>query len=384
MLFETPELHRQEEQVLNQIRELWSQLAWQLKSNPYRWNGFLRRSSFARAIRGSNSIEGIEVSQQDALAAADHTEPFDSEGETWDAIVGYRDAMTYVLRLAEDPHFRFDASLIRSLHFMMLRYDLPKHPGAWRPGAIFFRDERRGEVVYEGPDSEQIPDLIDELVAWLGDGLRNESDPTSSMLRAAMAHLNLVLIHPFSDGNGRMARCLQTLVLARAGVLDPTFCSIEEYLGRNTDTYYAVLAEVAGGSFQPARDARPWIRLNLTAHFRQATTTLQRQREIALIWEEVEAEAMRSGLPERACASLVEAAFGYRVRNPSYREHTDVSALVASRDLKLLVEAGLLETVGERRGRYYVASERLRDLRTRHARRSHIADPFDDAAREGT
>lgn len=104
------------------------------------------------------------------------------------------------------------------------------------------------------------------------------------MLRAAMAHLNLVLIHPFSDGNGRMARCLQTLVLARAGVLDPTFCSIEEYLGRNTDAYYAVLAEVAGGSFQPARDARPWIRFNLTAHFRQATTTLQRQREIALIW----------------------------------------------------------------------------------------------------
>ena len=376
MLFQTPRLRRQEEEVLEQIRELWRQLAWQLKSNPYRWGGFLRRSSLARAIRGSNSIEGIDVSEQDALAAADHTEPFDSEGESWEAIVGYRDAMTYVLRLADDPHYRFDASLLRSLHFMMLRYDLEKHPGAWRPGAIYVRDDRTGEVAYEGPNAEAVPGLIDELVAWLND----ESDTTSPMVRAAMSHFNLVMIHPFSDGNGRMARCLQTLVLARAGVLDPTFCSIEEYLGRNTEAYYEVLGRVAGGSFQPKRDVRPWIRFNLTAHFRQATTTLQRQREMSLVWQEVEADAKKRGFPERACASLVEAAFGYRVRNPGYREHADVSSLVASRDLKTLVEAGMLEAVGERRGRYYVASPALRAIRAPHARSKRVPDPFGEGS----
>jgi len=41
-----------------------------------------------------------------------------------------------------------------------------------------------------------------------------------------MAHLNLVMIHPFSDGNGRMARCLQTLVLGREGILEPEFSSL--------------------------------------------------------------------------------------------------------------------------------------------------------------
>ena len=45
---------------------------------------------------------------------------------------------------------------------------------------------------------------------------------------------NLVMIHPFRDGNGRMARCLRTLVLARAGILAPVFSSVEEYLRRNT------------------------------------------------------------------------------------------------------------------------------------------------------
>lgn len=68
-----------------------------------------------------------------------------------------------------------------------------------------------------------------------------------------MAHLNLVMIHPFSDGNGRMARCLQTLVLAREGILEPEFSSIEEYLGRNTQDYYSVLAETSEGSWHPKK-----------------------------------------------------------------------------------------------------------------------------------
>ena len=280
--------------------------------------------------------------------------------------------MTYVLRLAGDPHFRWDATLLRSLHFMMVRHAPQHHPGGWRPGAIYVRDDRVGEIVYRGPDAEAVPGLIDELITWLA----HENEAASPLKRAAMAHLNRVLIHPFSDGNGRMARCLQTLVLARAGMLDPTFCSIEEYFGRNTDSYCAVLAAVSGGSFQPTRDTRPWVRFNLTAHFRQATTVLRRQSEMALVWEEVEVEIRRHGLHERACPALVEAAFGYSIRNAGYRAHAEVSALVASRDLKSLVEADLLEAVGDRRGRYYVASAFLKALRERHRPPTPAPDPF--------
>ncbi len=48
-----------------------------------------------------------------------------------------------------------------------------------------------------------------------------DSDAHPAMIRAAMAHLNLVMVHPFKDGNGRMARALQTLVLARERILAP-------------------------------------------------------------------------------------------------------------------------------------------------------------------
>ena len=100
-----------------------------------------------------------------------------------------------------------------------------------------------------------------------------------------MAHLNLALVHPFSDGNGRMARCIQSYVLAGEGLLSSEFLSIEEYLGRNTNAYYDVLTEVAQGAWSPGRDARPWLRFCLTAHYRQAQTLLRRIEETEALWD---------------------------------------------------------------------------------------------------
>lgn len=59
--------------------------------------------------------------------------------------------MSYVLQLADDPHFALDESLLRSLHYMLLQHDLGKSPGRYRRGPIFVRDDERDETVYEGP-----------------------------------------------------------------------------------------------------------------------------------------------------------------------------------------------------------------------------------------
>lgn len=341
-------------------------------SHARRWVGLLRRNAFARAIRGSNSIEGFNVTIEDALAAAGGDEPYDAAPETWSAIQGYRNAMTYVLQLAEDPHFAYEEALVRSLHFMMIQHDLGKHPGRWRPGPIFVRDDGRGEIVYEGPDAELVPGLMLELT----NSLRAEDPSIPVMVRAAMAHLNLVMIHPFSDGNGRMARCLQTLMLARERILHPQFCSVEEYLGKNTNDYYAVLALVGGGKWNPGNNARPWIRFCLTAHFRQASTLLRRQRLMGRLWDELEQEVGKRGLPERTIGALADAAIGLRVRNSTYRSFADVSENVASRDLKALVDAGLLEPHGERRGRWYQRSPPLAKLAEKFREEGAIPDPF--------
>jgi Fic family protein len=370
MLSRTPDLTEAEQRVHKAIEDLREKLIWSISSR--RWSGLLRRVAFAKAIRGSNSIEGYNVTVDDALAAVDGEPPLDAESETWEAVVGYRKAMTYALTLSDDKHFEHSTALLKGLHYTMTSYDLAKHPGRWRPGPIFVMNETTSERVYDGPDVELVPSLMDELV-------HEQNEPSSApvMVRAAMAHLNLVMIHPFSDGNGRMARCLQSLVLARKGILAPEFCSIEEYLGRNTDDYYNVLASVGAGSWHPERDAMPWIRFSLVAHYVQAVTLLRRSREFQRMWDALEELIARHSLPERTIFALSDATQGFRVSNGRYRDVAEISQNLASRDLAHLSALGLLQAHGERRGRFYTASTATIEIRkqTREPR-TKIPDPF--------
>lgn len=375
MLFVTPDIGGPELAVIAQIDDLREKMRLWLHE-PRRWAGSLRRVQFARAVQGSNSIEGFDAPLDDALAIEMGEDPLDAPHETALAIRGYRDAMTYVLQMADEPRFHYGEQLLRSLHFMMTGYSLRNRPGLWRPGTVYVRNDDTGAIVYEGAAVEDVPDLMHEFVAQL-----NADNDTPVMVRAAMAHLNLVLVHPFRDGNGRMARCLQTLILAREGILSPVFGSIEEYLGRNTQAYYDILARVGGGSWQPERDPRPWVRFCLTAHLRQGRTTLRRIKESERLWIDLERLAGHFALPERTIIALYDAAAGFRVRNAVYRASFDeseeeITEQVASRDLRRLTEVGLLVPHGEKRGRVYTASRQLRDIQ--HAIVA-ARDPRDDS-----
>jgi Fic family protein len=190
------------------------------------------------------------------------------------------------------------------------------------------------------------------------------------------------MVHPFSDGNGRMARALQSFVLAREGILDPTFSSIEEYLGRNTQAYYDVLAQVGQGAWHPENDPLPFVTFCLTAHYRQAETLLRRHEEMERLWALLEQEATRKGLPERAMLALSDAALGFRVRNATYRTAAEISDPLASRDLRAMVDAGLLVPHGERRGRHYVAGTWLVQARAATRAKKVTTDPFTDVVVE--
>ncbi len=372
MIFAYPKLEPIDDEVLGMINQQRDLLRFHVSQNPNRWTGFLRRNTFARAMQGSNSIEGINADLSEAIAIINDEKPETLEEETQRALEGWRTAMTYILQIHDDPYTVTNGQLIRSLHFMLLSYDLTKLPGQWRPGAVVVVRESTGEQVYEGPDPALVPGLMDELVTQINQphGL----DPT---VLGAMAHLNLTMIHPFRDGNGRMARALQTLVLAKGGFSSPVFSSIEEWLGRNTEAYYAKLAEVGQGGWHPENGALPWVRFCLTAHYQQAATLIRRNTEVGRIWLEVEKIRAGLGLPERCEGPLMDAAFGYKVRNQRYREEQDISDVVASRDLKRLCEAGLLEPIGEKRGRYYLAAKPLREVVLKRRVKTRSADPYE-------
>ena len=204
--------------------------------------------------------------------------------------------------------------------------------------------------------------------------LNNPDDTSPALVRAAMAHLNLLMIHPFKDGNGRMSRALQTLVLGRDGTLDPRFSSIEEYLGHNTPAYYRVLAEVGGSSWNPERDTRPWIRFVLRAYHHQAHVMAWRVEEADRLWEGIGRLRVGSGLDERNMGSLYNAAIGFRVRRADHIDYAQVSERVATSDLRKMVDLGFLTPIGKRRGRYYTATDRLRSQAD--GKRPSPPDPF--------
>jgi Fic family protein len=191
-----------------------------------------------------------------------------------------------------------------------------------------------------------------------------------------MAHLNFVMIHPFADGNGRMGRCLQTLVLAREGILEPEFCSIEEYLGFEQQAYYDVLAHVGRGSWHPKNDARPWLRFILKAHLVQAYRILWLNDQFDRVWSETERIGKEKSLPDRTLQAVADAIFGLKIKNATYRAFLGISENLASRDLKLLVDKGILVPSGEKRGRVYEPSPKMKELRKATWQKFKLPEPF--------
>lgn len=372
-LFGTPNLDLTDQRALDDLVELRTRLTAYLRTSRT-WTGGLRRSAQAKAIRGSNSIEGYVVSAEDALAAVDDEDPLTADEQIWAEIVGYRRVLTYVLHMASDSDFRLDAHTLRSMHFMLLEHVPHKSPGRYRAGEIFVEQEHTGERVYTGPDPDLVPTLMDALTTEM-----NRPDPAPAVVQAAMAHLNLVMIHPFRDGNGRMARALQTLVLARDHPVEPIFDSIEEWLGANADDYYRILALTGAGSWQPERDAHLWVKFCLRAHHMQAQTVARRFDEAQTVGTALLELVAERGLPERTLDPVFDAAMGLRVRRPGYVRRSGIEQRTASRDFKHLVEAGLLAAQGQTKGRFYVADGPVREVGlAAKRRRAPLVDPYPD------
>ncbi|MGC1851681.1 MAG: Fic family protein [Solirubrobacterales bacterium] len=323
------------------------------------WMGTLRRAVRASSIESSTSIEGYSVEPGEAIALTSGAAPEPGANESRQAVACYARAIDHVAAMARDPRFRWVDRVILDLHFDACHFQHDKSPGLWRVGPISVTGTG-GEIEYRGPDPEAVPALMAEVVEWLEDG----GDGVHPVVKAAMAHLNVTSVHPFRDGNGRVARIVQSLVLAREGLLSPEFSSIEEYLSRNTPAYYAVLRETQAGRYQPERDASAWVEFCVEAHVAQAERRLEQIREAARRWELLEREVTERGWPERFTIALEQSLIG-GIDRAGYGGEADVSAATVTGDLRRLLDSGLVRQEGRGPGTRYWASEQLRSLLAR-------------------
>lgn len=361
LLVKAPALGKLELAALEKIWHVQNEIT-PFVSETHRWTGTLRRQALGRVVRASNSIEGFEANLpqvQDILLSGSAT---DLDNETNQAISGYRDAMTFLLQLTQDGPIRFNLNLIKSLHFMLTKGDLGNRPGRFRSGPVYVLDEQSGQIVHEGADFDELPDLMTEFCNSI-----EESTGEVDLVSAAMAHLNLVLVHPFKDGNGRMARIIQSAILAGSSPLSPVFLSIEEYLASHTPEYYSILATTGKGTWNPKTDAKQWLRFNLEAHWHQAHQVRSNAKYLNTIWAEVAQLAEKLGLSERHNSALAHVTSGNRLTSPTYRlllAESDevVSVQTATRDLVALTQLGLLIAQGETKSRQYAAGPELQKI----------------------
>jgi Fic family protein len=354
MIYATPQPPPSLQARLDELARLRESLGQQVGATS-RWMGSLRREVRAHSIEGSTSIEGFSVTPGEALALTSGAEVNAGDDEDRQAVACYARAMDHVGTMAVDPRFRWLDRVILDLHFDACCFQRDKDPGLWRTGPIGVTGAN-GSLEYRGPDGEEVVGLMDEVAEWLASG-DLEADVA---VRAAMAHLHVTSVHPFRDGNGRVSRIVQSLVLAREGAASPEFFSIEEYLGAHTREYYAALREVQAGSYHPQRDATSWVTFCVEAHIAQAKRRLAQIEEAAVRWQRLEGLAEARGWPERLVIALEQSLLGGTERD-RYGREADVSPATASADFRRLLDAGLVHQRGQGRNTSYLASDLLRD-----------------------
>jgi Fic family protein len=354
MLYQTPTITEEARAQLEELDELRQRLGRQVGAAGL-WLGTLRRLVQATSIESSTSIEGFTLPTDEAVAIVAGEERARTDDESQLAVACYARAMEHVGVMADDPGFRWSNRVILDLHFEACEFQRDKSPGRWRTDPIRVAGGD-GRTLYQAPDAEQVPALMAEVADWLENGDR----ATHVVVRAAMAHLHVVSVHPFRDGNGRISRITQSLVLARERLLSPEFASIEEYLGQHTPDYYRVLQEVQGGSYQPERDPTPWVAFCIQAHLAQARFRLEQIEQAGRRWSHLEQIAQARGWPDRLVIALEQALIGGTDRR-RYSTEADISLATATNDLRRLLDAGLITQQGRGRNTRYQASQTLRE-----------------------
>lgn len=297
-------------------------------------------------------MEGVPVTVDDALKILAGDRPEHVSGSDQALVRGYRDAMTYVQRRADDGLLIWNRELLVAVQDRVLAGNFASGAGRLRQRATWVTNSLTGDVVFQPPDHERVPGLVDEMCATM------EGADWHPAVAAAWVHVALAAIHPFRDGNGRTARVLASLTMYRGGFRHPEFTNLEEWWGRKTTDYYAAF-DCLGSTFDRTTDVTPFVEAHVTAQVSQVYGLALRQRTEGLLWTALENLLEDRGLNPRIANALYDSFFDRSVTTEYYRDLIQASPATARNDLQAATAAGLLTPVGQTRGRRYEPGAQL-------------------------
>lgn len=321
---------------------------------PRRWAGSLRRDLRAEAVAASVGMEQVPVTVDEVRRILAGDRPSSVAPEDAALVLGYRHAMEFVLRRADDPGFRWSRELIVGLHDHVVGGNYALGAGRLATGQRWVVDHRTGREVFVPPPAEGVPNLVDRVCT------RMEAGHEHAAMGSAWIHVTTAAIHPFRDGNGRVCRVLASLAMYQGGFQRSPFTSLEEWWGRHLGEYYAAFA-CLGPAFDEGADVTPFVVAHVGAQLSQVRALDLRQKVERRIWEALEAVVEDARLQPRVVNAAWDAFFERDVTPAYYIPLADVSRATATNDLAAAVAAGLLEPRGGGRSRRYVAGPALHE-----------------------
>ena len=227
-----------------------------------------RQSALVRTVHHGTALEGNELSLQqakrlvevqgvndNAQQAAEKADVTARERDIQE-VINYRNVIDYLEKLGretKDEEGIYKKTELKEIHRVTTQKILEEgRSGQYRLTQVVIRNSRTGEVTFRPPPAVEVPYQLDELFAWFNSAVARE---VHSVLRAGIMHYELVRIHPFIDGNGRVARGMTLLVLFREGYDIKRFFSLEEYYDTHPAEYYGSLQSVATNN----GEVTPWL-----------------------------------------------------------------------------------------------------------------------------
>jgi Fic family protein len=242
----------------------------------------------------------------------------------------------YVEPLTEERLFAWHAALFPTGRSGMTRITV----GAWRtdgsaPMQVVSGPVGRERVHYEAPAASRLRREMKQFLA----GFNKKDDGIDLVLKAGLTHLWFVIIHPFDDGNGRIARAIADMMLARSDASAQRFYSMSAQIRAERKAYYEILEATQKGGL----DVTPWLEWFLdclSRAFEGAETVLAAVLRKARFWEQRAGTAFNER--QRQIVNLLLNGFEGNLTSSKWAKLAKCSQDTALRDIEDLVRQGIL------------------------------------------
>jgi Fic family protein len=303
----------------------------------------LRSSARVGTIHYSNLIEGNELPVIEAERAARGQLARDTRQKV--ELVNYVNALDLIDRRLANGSLELTNDFIKELHGEITnglgredsQHFKPRHEGNWRDGVAVVFDHLSGRVQHEAPPPAEVDGRMRGLVEYIARKL--EHDPP--FVLAGVAHYGITDIHPFADGNGRVARLFQTALLMKAEVLPGRMFSFERYYAEDRAAYYNALRSVRLQTF----NMETWLHYclaGLTGEYERVAATVEDLTQLTPGGATV---IQLSASQQRALADL-RLSGRREFHRRDYEAAAGVLRSAATADLRALVKHGLLSVRG--------------------------------------